>query len=596
MVNVDLSEIHSSVQDSALHTIDQFMWGYQTHFRTSIRLLANRVLERVGAGEEAHALLIGSLMPTGRARHLVCVEPEDGSLSQAVFEGMAQEIEGAILIDERQNMFYGDEARMRDKPENIRRAVTREKITERLAGYDAQQGVKSFCGGVYPVEGYYVCPVLQIPTKLFERFPLVEFKETDRWTPTRLSFLEWSIWAVLDEAQSALVAPEPGRSYWDTMRSAEEVIARAAVNFMRRISAIVGQWEGVDLFHAFNGVAALKYEGCDVSGRIVLTKHDAQTPALLPEFLFRFSEPVHLTKTRWARKLLQLGSDPASLIANASAIYGVITNPDVVAMETDRTFSVTFPADRQWTISYRSQPLLTVDAGEAQLPREAISFERFKDQVERLFVASDAVNAEALWTMFQATLRLGRGHMVVIAADAADEAARLSRQGTQVEPVPASDRLLELASRIDGTMLVDVQGRCHAIGVILDGTAQPQCTPSRGARYNSAIRYVSDSTVPRMAIVISDDATLDIVPLLRPRVEAALIERNLAAYETASLKNYYLPRLFLENHRFYLDAAQCERANAAIRRLDAMPREVGLIYIGLSTFEPNPEMNESYLK
>ncbi len=110
--------------------------------------------------------------------------------------------------------------------------------------------------------------------------------------------------------------------------------------------------------HAFNGVAALKYEGADVSGRIVLANRDTQTPAPAPDFLFRFSEPVHLSKTRWARKLLQLGSDPASLIANVNAIYGVITNPDVVAMETDRTFSVTFPADRQWTISYRSQPLL----------------------------------------------------------------------------------------------------------------------------------------------------------------------------------------------------------------------------------------------
>ncbi len=99
-----------------------------------------------------------------------------------------------------------------------------------------------------------------------------------------------------------------------------------------------------------------------------------------------------------------------------------------------------------------------------------------------------------------------------------------------------------------------------------------------------------------MAIVISDEATLDIVPLLRPRVQATLIERNLSAYEAASSENYHLPRLFLDNHRFYLDAAQCERANAAIRRMDAMPREGRVIYLGLSEFEPDPDMNKSYLK
>ncbi|MHB1993443.1 hypothetical protein [Metallibacterium scheffleri] len=29
-----------------MKTIDQFMWGYQTHFRASVEILANKVLER----------------------------------------------------------------------------------------------------------------------------------------------------------------------------------------------------------------------------------------------------------------------------------------------------------------------------------------------------------------------------------------------------------------------------------------------------------------------------------------------------------------------------------------------------------------------
>jgi hypothetical protein len=243
----------------------------------------------------------------------------------------------------------------------------------------------------------------------------------------------------------------------------------------------------------------------------------------------------------------------------------------------------------------RDQPGIRIEAGEAQLPTEVIGFDRFKDQVQRLFVASADLDADALWQVFQATMGLGRGHMVVIAADSAVEAARLSTQGTQIEPVPATKRLLEQACRIDGTVLVDVRGYCHAIGVILDGTAQPECTPSRGARYNSAVRYVADSPSPRMAIVVSDDATLDIVPLLRPRVEAAAIEQALVAYETATRENYHQPRLFLEEHRFYLNPAQCARANAAIRRLEAMPKEVRVIYLGLDPFIPNPAMNESYL-
>jgi hypothetical protein len=363
---------------------------------------------------------------------------------------------------------------------------------------------------------------------------------------------------------------------------------------MRGVSSIVGRYEGVDLLHAFNGVAALKYEGADISGRLLLSNLDSGGPA--PDFLLSLSESVRLTNARWMRKLLQLASGTTALIADSNAAHGIVSNASAVAAEVPKAFTVDFHADRQWTLSYRSQSLLHVEAGEAKLPGEAISRERFKDQVERLFAGNADLDGEALWQTFQATIRLGQGHMVVIAADAATEAGRLAKQGTRIKPVPATLSLLEGACRIDGTALVDVRGHCHAIGVILDGVAQPECTPSRGARYNSAVRYVANSNQPRMAIVVSDDATLDIIPLLRPRVEAAAIEQAVAAYETATADNYHRPRLFLDEHRFYLNAQQCDRVNAAINRLDALPREVGVIYLGLNPFKPDPAMNESYLK
>lgn len=575
-------------------TIDQFMWGYQTHFRSSVRYLANRVLERIGAGEEARALLIGVRRPDSEARHSVCVEPEDGDCPQSLFDGLLQDIEVAIPLDEMQNISYDHEPSMRDKPENIRRSVTREKVAERLRAYDTAHGVRSFCGAVYPVDGYYVCPVIQIPEALLQRFPPVEFAFVDRWRPTNLNFLDDCIRHVLDEAHRRLSAPEPGRGSGDSMRSANEVVARSASSFMRGVSAIIGRFGEVDLLQAFNEVAALKYEGADANGRLVLASADYKNAA--PEFLLRLAEPVRLTKSQWIRKLLQLASGSTALVADAVAVTGIISNAEQLATTADPAFTVNFPADRQWALSYRTQQMIRVEAGEAQLPTEPISYEQFKDQVERLFAASDDLDADALWRIFQATLALGRGHMVVIAADAAQEAVRLSRQGTQIEPTPATKRLLEQACRIDGTVLVDVRGCCHAIGVILDGTAQPECTPSRGARYNSAVRYARASASPRMAVVVSDDATLDIVPLLRPRVEAAAIERALTAYETATRDNYHLPRLFLDEHRFYLNPEQCDRANAAIMRLDAMPRELRVIYLGLDPFVPHPDMNESYLR
>jgi len=69
---------------------------------------------------------------------------------------------------------------------------------------------------------------------------------------------------------------------------------------------------------------------------------------------------------------------------------------------------------------------------------------------------------------------------------------------------------------LDGAVLLDVQGTCHAIGVILDGRVSEQGTlvgnRGRGARYNTALRYADDERCPRSLIIVrSDDGMLDFI-------------------------------------------------------------------------------------
>jgi hypothetical protein len=47
--------------------------------------------------------------------------------------------------------------------------------------------------------------------------------------------------------------------------------------------------------------------------------------------------------------------------------------------------------------------------------------------------------------------------------------------------------------------------------VILDGKASGRGTSTRGARYNSAIRYVETSPYPCLAIVVSEDGMVNII-------------------------------------------------------------------------------------
>jgi DNA integrity scanning protein DisA with diadenylate cyclase activity len=104
------------------------------------------------------------------------------------------------------------------------------------------------------------------------------------------------------------------------------------------------------------------------------------------------------------------------------------------------------------------------------------------------------------------------GTMIVVSERAAEEAARLASQCTRIDPVVLGDDMVRRVTSIDGAVLLDAEGRCHAVGVILDGRATEKGRPARGARYNSAQRYVSDAGCPTIAVVVSEDGRVDVLP------------------------------------------------------------------------------------
>jgi hypothetical protein len=224
-----------------------------------------------------------------------------------------------------------------------------------------------------------------------------------------------------------------------------------------------------------------------------------------------------------------------------------------------------------------------------------ISRERFIVNYARLFPEALATDCDLAWMLFNVALQHGHGSMIVVASDAAEESRRLTQQGTCIEPTLMTKELLSRVSGIDGTIILDPHGICHAVGVILDGVATPDCTPSRGSRFNSGLRYVDTSDARRLAIVISDDNTVDIIPLLRPQTSKTGIEINIALLEKATLDNYHKPRNWLDKNRFYLSSKQCERVNSSLDRLESLPRDVGGIVILTERLKPDSRMDDSYL-
>jgi hypothetical protein len=540
--------------------INQFMWGYQSHFRTSLRFRAEQVLKRIGLDVEPVALLVGVRRDGIEGRHPLCIEPGDKRWSPPMFPDIHAKIEQSWRSHPNQKMFYGDDASMRDKPENIRRACISSEVKNALEAADAGLGLRTFCSTAYPVEGHYVVCVLQLPEALFGQFPPIPYV----WMGEQheASFLSRCIQAVLADAERALTGPDPGRGAGSEMRLADELVREAAEAFLR-VPVIQGEFAYSDMFRAFNQLSQLMYEGTKGLGRLMLAKPD--DPAI--DYVLRLQKPVPFTQTRWVRKLLQMATRETVLVANYESIWGLARVPDFAT----QPFCVDFLDQHEWDFRRGDQLLLQTRFGEPRLPQKVVGTARFADNLRRLFPGISDAAIQAHQAVLDQMGEQDHGSMVVIAEDAANEAARLELQGTRIEPVALTPELMARVSRIDGTILADPAGVCHAIGVILDGQANDECSPSRGARFNSAVRYVGEGSLARLALVVSEDRTLDIIPLLRPRVLRQPIVDAVEALSQATVDNFHGPRNTLDKYRFYLSAEQCDAANAALDRIDAPP-------------------------
>lgn len=110
----------------------------------------------------------------------------------------------------------------------------------------------------------------------------------------------------------------------------------------------------------------------------------------------------------------------------------------------------------------------------------------------------------------------GAGMIVVEnARNIAEEFCRKYNRGTVLnEALDLTDdrnrEFLKGMTSMDGMLLVDKKGGCHAFGVILDGEAKIEANPARGSRYNSAANYICGKE-RSFAVIVSEDQTVDII-------------------------------------------------------------------------------------
>jgi DNA integrity scanning protein DisA with diadenylate cyclase activity len=472
-------------------------------------------------------------------------------------------------------------------------------VEQVLRLYDEYRGVISFCSWPVLVEGYQVIVVLQFNRKAFCSHYALVTNVRDRMT-LATSLLDATIGEYLGHCAEALDKPDPGANLRIIDRDYDEIIRAAGKSLMYTPAYSGAEIDGLHgLQEACNTISSLRYEGAEGVGRMLVARRGH--PNI--ETTLALAQPVRVRDYRAVRKLLEMSSDEICLLSDSGYIYGLGKTIGLYDQRAEDLFSIRFTKHYTWELIHADHLMMRVSYGQPELPKMRIDRSKFESDVHRIFSQITPKEIARLWELIIEATTQKHGTMVVVSAAAREEARRLGNQATVIEPIVLTSQMMALVTAIDGAVLIDPNSICYAIGVILDGLASKKGTPARGARYNSAIRYVESSKHPCLAIVVSEDGSIDLVPDLMPQISRTAILEAMAQLSKLKEEKSFDLRTFsktmdwLSSHKFYLLPETCREINSIRREVEVVrdrllePTSVRLIY---SDFIPNEEMNESY--
>lgn len=358
--------------------------------------------------------------------------------------------------------------------------------------------------------GFTVLFMLGASTSALHRIPYFRCRKSDRITSLAFCGIDVLLACASFDTGGTAASPlyfAPREDIEDLLRDAGEALMLTALGNDREQGG--REW---NLFERTNRIAAVRYERKEGKGRLVFSNRLAEFSSFVP-----FERAVPLSDSVWSRKMLEICTEDVAVAASDAEILGLV-DTSVTALE----FWVEFISTTTWRFRYGPHDvLMEVVRGIPRVPRTSIDRTTFGDTAERV-LAGVEVNVELLWEILQIAREHGHATTLVITPDAAAEAQRLHQQATPIAPTMLSETQVRAVTRIDGAVLLDHDGMCHAVGVILDGKATSRGSPARGARFNSALRYVLENEHrASIAVVISEDGHIDLLPRLRPRVTRA---------------------------------------------------------------------------
>jgi hypothetical protein len=481
------------------------MWEHQSLFRVSAQLFAEGVFNLLDRSLRPEVFLLGlaSAKETDEPDAVV-LEPATLRYSPTDFQDIKARA-AALEVDKGpQDSVYHLHPNDHDRFEKqhwYELVCQATETTLNTLTATRHENRRSFCSTPVSLQGYLVTVVLQLSSDCYDNYYALPKPGSGR--PANLphaavlEFLHDCTRALREADTADNDQPVLDRDYNELLRSAG-----------RRLMLRVAPAGTHGLYDACNGVAALRHEGDEGIGTMLICRR--QHPAVVP--VLTLETPVPMRDHRSIRKLLELSEGHTALISDASHVFGLGQLVPESDSQYEPLVTVHFTNHYSWEMSHAGNVLMRVVSNTPRLPQGRVAADNFARILRIVFPSLDVDSIEYLWDLAQQATRQPNGTILVITTGAAQEAKRLTRQSFRVVPRIMTPSVLRLVTNIDGAVLIEPNAMCHAIGVILDGLATDKGDSSRGARFNGALRYVNSSKYPVLAVVVSEDGWIDLLP------------------------------------------------------------------------------------
>ena len=577
------------------------MWKHQRHFRAAAKYFADRVFKPLDQLFDPQLFLVGILTDHNAERFPACVEPEKD------FWIDAERFNGVLALAQSLIPAYPETGKLQSRPlaqerqdkalfyRSIRDAIKKTIESESPAG----SGLRYSVSLPARLEGYLVCTVLGLQDNVIDEYyelkrPVVRVHKY-RDAEVAVSLVAAAASEFLERMRQELQKPDPGLG--ELAIDPEDLIRAAGRSLCRHTVARIdrSRIEGMDdLFNACSTISSLGYEKSVAAGRMVLCRKNH--PSLMPQI--SLLKPEKLSRYRAARKLFQLASGYLSLHSDSEELFGLVSLREYDESQED-LFEMHVLGHQHWELNHAGKTLMKVRYGVPSLPRLSFDEAKLRSDLARIFRSITRDDISRLVKLIRAAEDASHGALLIIDENSAAEAHRLRKQGMSVHACLLTPDLLRRLITVDGAILLSPDGMCHGFATILDGMATESGDPSRGARYNSALRFV-ESAWPCLAVVVSEDGGIDFIPNLPPAVQRSAIDKAIAEIKELrgvnpiSRARYDRVLDFLDERRFYLRKEDCDTINSVIEFVEAALRkqEKAEVWIIRQKFVPNPHLDE----